>query len=70
MAQQMEEQEAIRNEALHWPGESVVEGYLQFHSSLWKSWRQMGGEDPVSEVSSEGDKTGSSKLFYFQEFKD
>ncbi len=34
-----------------------------------KSGRHMGGKDSVSEVSTEGDKTGSSKLLNFQEFK-
>ena len=34
-----------------------------------KSGRHMGGKDSASEVSIEGDKTGSSKLLKFQEFK-
>ncbi len=34
-----------------------------------KRGRRMGGKDSASEVSTEGDKTGSSKLLNFQEFK-
>ncbi len=34
-----------------------------------KRGRRMGGKDSASEVSIEGDKTGSSKLLNFQEFK-
>ena len=35
-----------------------------------KSGRHMGGKDSASEVSIEGDKTGSSKLLNFREFKE
>ncbi len=35
-----------------------------------KSGRHMGGKDSASGVSTEGDKTGSSKLLNFREFKE
>ncbi len=35
-----------------------------------KSGRHMGGKDSASEVSTEGAKTGSSKLLNFQEFQE
>ncbi len=38
--------------------------------SCGKSGRHMGGKDSASEVSTEGDKTGSSKLLNFNELKE